>query len=65
MTHTRLPKADRRRLLPSGVSAVSGGQPPWETGCIAQRDLPADAQVWNWTESVLLSGYGPWTSSFL
>ncbi|WP_143144992.1 hypothetical protein [Streptomyces humi] len=64
MTHTRPRNADRLGFLLKGAFVGSGGQPPRETGRIAQRDLPIDAQVWNWTESVLFSGYGPGASSF-
>ncbi|MFF4902812.1 hypothetical protein [Streptomyces sp. NPDC001068] len=64
MTHTHVRKSGR-------VQAVSEEQASGETWSHAERDrstdtrVPTDAQVWNWAESVVLSGYGPGPARFL
>jgi hypothetical protein len=62
MTHTHVRIAKHRR---SDLDRVSGERPSRGTANSEDRDRPTDAQVWNWAESAVLSGYGPAASSFL
>ena len=64
-THTHVGNAKHRRSAPDRVAAVSGERPPRDAAHSEEREWPADTQVWNWVESVVLSGYGPSGSSFL
>ncbi|MFF4486367.1 hypothetical protein ACFY0F_07695 [Streptomyces sp. NPDC001544] len=62
MTYTHIWTAGHCRPEPDRVSRerLSRGAASSE-----ERGGPTDAQVWNWAESALLSGYGPAASSFV
>ncbi|MFJ3672512.1 hypothetical protein ACIPSE_39245 [Streptomyces sp. NPDC090106] len=63
LTHTRLRLAKSRRPARRHIAAAE--QPSLGEAHPEQHDLPTQAQVWNWTESAVLGGYGPAASSFL
>ncbi|MEV6057288.1 hypothetical protein [Streptomyces sp. NPDC052107] len=65
MTRTHVWHAEQRRCVPGRAATVSGERPPRDAAHSEERVRPADTQVWNWVESVVLSGYGPSASSFL
>ncbi len=65
MTHTHVWNAEHRRSAPGRVAAVSGERPLRDAAHSEEHRWPADPQVWNWAQSVVLSGYGPSASSFL
>ncbi|MEU1008736.1 hypothetical protein [Streptomyces sp. NPDC005890] len=60
MTCTHVGNAEHRR-----AAAVPGERPARDAARPEGRARPADTQMWNWVESVMLSGYGPSASSFL
>lgn len=62
MAHTYVRIAPQPR---SDRDYGSGERPSPDTASPEDRDWPTDAQVWNWAESAVLSGYGPSVSSFL
>ncbi|KUM84648.1 MULTISPECIES: hypothetical protein [Streptomyces] len=61
-THTHVRIAARPR---SDRDGVTGERSPRDTVRPGERDRPTDPRVWNWAESVTLSGYGPSAFSFL
>ncbi|MFF4355116.1 hypothetical protein [Streptomyces sp. NPDC001530] len=62
ITHTHVRTAPQAR---PDLDRVSDERPSRGAASPADRDWPTDTQVWNWAESVALSGYGPAASSFL
>ncbi|MFD7134875.1 hypothetical protein [Streptomyces sp. NPDC059894] len=50
---------------PTTAERVSDERPSAKETGLVERGLLTDTQVWNWTESVTLSGNGPGASSFL
>lgn len=62
MTHTR---RDRRAPSFHSRPARRRLRSPRDAAHAEKYQWPADMQVWNWAESVVLSGYGPSVSSFL
>ncbi|MEV5147148.1 hypothetical protein [Streptomyces sp. NPDC052727] len=63
MTRTHVGNAEHRHSAP-GRAAVSE-RPPRGAAHSGERARDADTQMWNWAQSVVLSGYGPSGSSFL
>ncbi|MFB7502790.1 MULTISPECIES: hypothetical protein [Streptomyces] len=63
--YTHVWNVKQRHSAPGRVAAVSGGRPSRDTAHLAERGWPTDTQMWNWAESVVLSGNGPSASSFL
>jgi len=61
-THPHVRTAPRPR---SDRADVPCERSPRDTGRPQEGDRPADTQVWNWAESVALSGYGPPALAFL
>lgn len=62
VTHTYVrigpqPRSDR--------DCLPGERPSRGAASSEDRDWPTDTQMWNWTESAALSGYGPSVRSFL
>jgi hypothetical protein len=64
MTHAHVGNAEHRRSALGRVSAVPGERSPRDAAHSEERRWPAERQVWNWAESVVVSGYGPSASSF-
>ncbi|QOV44253.1 hypothetical protein [Streptomyces chromofuscus] len=65
---TRTHTGGRSRPVPDRPSDVAADddERPCPTGTAAEEPAASTAdQVWNWAESVTLSGYGPPASSFL
>lgn len=61
-THTRLRLAMFRRAAPARAAA----QPPCnDEAASVPPDEPTPQELWNWTESAVLGGYGPPPGSFL
>lgn len=65
MARTYPGDAGHRPSAPTGAADVSGGRPPRHSVQTGERQWPSGAQVWNWAESVVLSGYGPPAYEFL
>lgn len=59
MAHTDLRHVGHRRALRNRVAAALDERPAPAPPVSAEPARPTGAQVWNWAESVVLSGYGP------